>query len=287
MVKAQLNGFLSPEFNGQVAPMITIGAPHASEYTQQYPPVEILDARELQSSASSESEFFHERGFVLLPHTSAVRDWDRDVGPIYLSEIEAIVRERLLPGRRVEIQQAPNVLRRGRGTSTPFYAEGVHSDGPLTAEYYALNVGAFASDQAESWWRSRYACDDVAGFISIDFWRTTNMEKPLEHMPLAICDPNSLDRMDALPCEMVGIAPENRTTHHLVLRFNIGQRWYYYPKMTRDELLAFKLCEFWKDDSDAKPQNVFHSAFPEPASPADAEVRQSCEHRVGVLILRD
>jgi hypothetical protein len=57
--------------------------------------------------------------------------------------------------------------------------------------------------------------------------------------------------------------------------------------MTGDDLLAFKLCEFWKDDMDAPPQNVFHTAFEHPDTPADAEHRQSCEHRVGVLILRD
>jgi hypothetical protein len=52
-------------------------------------------------------------------------------------------------------------------------------------------------------------------------------------------------------------------------------------------VLAFKLCEFWKDAPNARPQNCFHSAFPHPDTPPDAEERQSCEHRVGVLLLRD
>ena len=57
--------------------------------------------------------------------------------------------------------------------------------------------------------------------------------------------------------------------------------------MTTNELLALKLCEFWKDDPQAAPQNVFHSAFRDPFAPDGAEERQSCENRVGVLILRD
>jgi hypothetical protein len=57
--------------------------------------------------------------------------------------------------------------------------------------------------------------------------------------------------------------------------------------MTTDELLAFKLCEFSKDDPQAAPQNVFQSAFKDSTAPLDTEERQSCEHRVGVLLLRD
>ena len=106
-------------------------------------------------------------------------------------------------------------------------------------------------------------------------------------MPLALCRPTSLDVADIVPTQMIGIAPERNPTRHLVLRFNPDQEWFYFPEMASDEVLAFKLCEFWKDDADARPQNVFHTAFDHPDTPDDAEHRQSCEHRVGVMILRD
>jgi hypothetical protein len=229
---------------------------------------------------------FAENGFVLLSHVTVVKDWD-DVPSSFCNEIEEVLRTRLLPGKRIEIQQRPTPMRRGRGTANPQYAQGVHSDGPLTAELYAANVGAFAGEQAQKWWLERYRREDVAGFMSVDFWRTTNMGGPLHHMPLAICAPSSLQRSDILPMDFIGIAPDGHVTHHLALRFDPAQRWYFYPEMTGDEVLAFKLCEFWKDDPDARPQNCFHSAFRNPLAPADAEERQSCEHRVGVLILRD
>ena len=57
--------------------------------------------------------------------------------------------------------------------------------------------------------------------------------------------------------------------------------------MTPAEVLVLKACEFWKDDPRAHPQNVFHTAFDDPTTPADVEPRQSCDHRVGVWILRD
>ena len=161
--------------------------------------------------------------------------------------------------------------------------DGVHSDGGLDLDDYLHNIGAFANDHAANWWRTLYERSDVLGMVWIDFWRTTNMDGPLEHMPLALCDPTSVKADDLVPVAMTGIAPEGRPSHHLSLRFGPEQRWYYYPKMRCDELLAFKLTEFWK--APARFQNCFHSAFDQPDPPAAAQERQSCEHRVGVLVL--
>ena len=65
MVQARLNGFLPDSYAGEQAPPIVVGEPPAFEYRQPYPPVEIADARQLQSVARSEAEFFAENGFVL------------------------------------------------------------------------------------------------------------------------------------------------------------------------------------------------------------------------------
>ena len=284
MSAAQLNGLFPSDFVVEGRFKAAVGAPPPN--APIFPPIEIHDARALQAHSDSEAAFFAAHGFALLPHATQVRDWDRDVANFYLAEIEAVIRERLLPGRRLEIQQVPFLIRRGRGTSTPFYANGVHQDYALTPDDYEKSVGAFAGPQAAHWWRGRYDRDDVAGFMSIDFWRTTNMAGPLRHMPLAVCDPTSVAGGDVIPTTLTGIAPEGRETHHLSLRFNAGQLWYHYPLMTGDELLAFKLFECWKE-GDAGFASCFHTAFADPDTPADAEQRQSCEHRVGVLLLKD
>src|SRR4051812_25332781 len=106
----------------------------------RFGPFEIEDARPLQAGAESEASFFDAHGFVLLDHDIAVRDWEVDpdspetseVVRIYYPEIERLVRQRLFPGKRVEVHQWSPPLRRGRGTSTPQYASGVHSDYGLT-----------------------------------------------------------------------------------------------------------------------------------------------------------
>jgi len=282
MTAAQLYGFFPPDFQGRFSAPVGTSPPG----TPSFAPVEIEDARALQAEAESEAAFFDAHGFVLLPHATRVRDWDRDVAALYLPEIETIIRERLLPGRRLEVQQGPFLLRRGRDTATPFYANGVHQDHGLTPEDYAQNVGAFAGPVSEQWWRAQFERDEVAGFMAIDFWRTTNMAGPLRHMPLALCDPTSVAPDDVIPTTLTGIAPEGRETQHLSLRFNAGQLWYHYPLMTGDELLAFKIFQCAKE-GDWGFASCFHSAFADPGTPADAEHRQSCEHRVGVLLLKD
>lgn len=285
MVEVRLKGLLQPGFSAARAPLMQFDVPQSPEYRHDNPPVEVHDARELQSTAKSEAAFFDEHGFVLLKHATAVKDWDRDIASIYQAEIAQLIRNRLLPDNRTIIQQAPSVVRRGH--QRRFYAEGVHSDGPLTLDAYVSNIRSMISDEAADAWQQTLASDEVAGFILVNFWRTTNMKEPLRHMPLALCEPNSLLRSDLIPNTIASVAPKGRLTEHLALRFNASQRWYYYPQMTPDEVLAFKLFQYSKDDPDAALQNVFHSAFEDPHAPEDCEPRQSCEHRAGVMILRD
>ncbi|MEO7277522.1 MAG: CmcJ/NvfI family oxidoreductase [Sphingomicrobium sp.] len=286
MVQVRLKGLLPPGMDPATMPTINVLEPPGPRQEPDYAAFDIRDGRPAPDDLRSEAERFAEDGFVLLPHDTRVRDWDDDVASIYLPEIEAILRDRLFPGRRIEIAQRAPLIRRGRNTKEN-YAQGVHSDGPLTPDHFAQNVGGFAGPDAVRWWKGGFDRAEVSGYVNVDFWRTTNMSGPLEHMPLALCRPASLDRADIVPTSMVGIAPERRETRHLTLRYNPSQSWVYFPGMEADELLAFKLCEFWKDDPDGQPQNVFHTAFEHPDTPADAEHRQSCEHRVGVFVLRD
>jgi len=283
MPRTELDGFLSGDFADDVAPPMDLGLAAASDYVSKQ--VEIVDARPMQARAASEAEFFAKHGFSLLKHQTKVRDWERELASIYLPEITELVRDRLFPGRRIEILRGSIVMR--RGPNRRYYATRVHSDGPLTADRYALNVGAVGGADADAQWHAQYAREEVAGFVSIGFWRTINMQHPLQHMPLAMCDPNSIAPRDIVPTTSTIIAPGGRTTHHLVVRHQPSQAWYYYPGMGRNEVLALKACEFWKDDARAHPQNVFHAAFEDPNAPADPEPRQSCDHRVGVWILRD
>jgi hypothetical protein len=282
-VRAELSGFLSRDFTGEVAPPMDLGLAPAAEYEAHQ--VEMNDGRALQARTSSAAEFFAGHGFALLPHETRVQDWDRDVGSVYGPEVVDLVRKQLLPGRRVEILQGLKVMR--RGPEQRYYAQRIHADGPLTPEVYAQNIRAFGREELVRRWERAYAREEVVGFVSIGFWRTTNMAGPLRHMPLAICDPNSVEGKDIVPTTSRTIAPAGKPTHHLVLRHNPDQSWFYYPAMTGAEVLAMTVCAFWKEDPGGRPKNVFHTAFRDPTTPTDAEPRQSCEFRVGVMIFSD
>ena len=242
----------------------------------------------------TEASFFQKHSFVLLDHASAVSNWDptpatppdqTDIPRLYFPEIDAIIRQRLLPGRRLDIPPVAHLLRRGPNTPNPYYGSVVHQDYGLSADDYEENVAAYGTDEAARAWRANYDRDEVAGYLVINFWRTVNMDEPLRHQPLAICDPYSVDPEDVLSTGLLNFTPTGRPSNQLGMRYNPRQHWYYYPRMTTREVLAFKNFQCWKDEPPTL-RTCFHSAFEEPDPPPHAPAqRQSCEYRVGVYFL--
>jgi hypothetical protein len=286
MIETQLKGLFPPSF-------VASGRVNLSELMQrgigkppELPDIRIKDARLLQSDATSEHDFLEEHGFVLLHAPTVVSDFS-DPGQVatYNREVEQLIRTRLYPGRSVEVSAPPFVVRRGHGTDNA-YAIGVHQDHGLTADDYQHNVAAFAGTEIAKQWRARFEQDDVEAFITLDFWRTVNMVQPLQHMPLTFCDPSSVDESDIVLTAFSGIAPNGAVTHHVGLRYNPNQRWYYYAAMTPDEVLVFKIFQRVRGEEPSRYRACFHSAVADPATPPDAPHRQSCEHRVGVMLIR-
>lgn len=296
-VEAQLLGFFPPDFRAEERVLMRIPDPAPGMIApEKTPPSRIHDARPLQEAAlekpnASEAEFFQEHGFVLLDHESAVSDWNVDTIPpdnelsrVYYPEIESLIRHRLFPERNLDLWQSPP-LRRGPGTANPLYAGGVHQDFGLTPDDYQESIESFTSPEIGKLWRDRYERDDVTGFVSLDFWRTAGMRDPLRHMPLCVSDASTVRPDDVVPLGLIEFTPSGRPTNQSGLRFHPDQRWYYYSAMRPDEVLVFKQFEFWKD-APGPHGTCFHSAFEHPDTPADAEARQSSEHRVLVFCLR-
>ena len=300
-VETDLYGFLAPDFDSPDRIAVKFeDLPAKLPAQETIGPTRVYDARSVQAREQSEgtfseADFFEEHGFVLLSHESEVQDWDIDpsqpemdqeAARVYGPEAESLIRSRLLPGRKVEIQQgAPQ--RRGPGTATPFYAGAVHQDYGLRPEDFEESLEAFVAPEIVRGWRERFDQDDVAGFVLVNLWRPVSMQDPLMHMPLAVCEPRSVRVEDCVPLSLLEFSPTGRPTNQLALRRHPAQRWYYYPGMTGEEVLAFKNYQFFKDDSEAKVEACFHTAFEDPTAPAGVEERQSCEHRVSVFVLRD
>lgn len=286
MIETQLRGLFPPGY-------VADGRVNLSELMRrgvgkppQLPEMRIEDARLLQADAISGHDFLEEHGFVLLHAPTSITDFgDPAQVAIYNREVEQLIRTRLYPGRSMEVSAPPFVVRRGQGTDNQ-YAVGVHQDHGLTADDYQHNVAAFAGAQIGGQWRDRFEQDDVEAFVTLDFWRTANMAGPLLHMPLALCDPSSVDPNDIILTAFDGIAPNGGVTHHVGLRYNPNQRWYYYRGMQPDEVLVFKIFQRVRDEEPQLYRACFHSAVADPTTPPDAPLRQSCEHRVEVMLLR-
>ena len=296
MVQVKLHGFYGEDFIADRRQLTTTeNAREGTLPAASVPSTEIHDARPRQAPAGSDHAFFEHHGFVLLDHTSSVTDWDPDpardpsdseIARRYLPEVDALIRRRLLPGRTIDVRLAPQAFaRRGPGTANPFYAEGVHQDFGLSADDYQQSLEAFVSAEIGQRWRDRYDSDAVDGYVVIDFWRTVSMDEPLRHMPLAICDPKTVEVTDTIPTGLLDFAPTGKPTNQLGLRFKADQKWYFYPEMLGTEVLAFKVFQCFKTDRRPRVQTCFHTAFPEPGAPDRAAHRQSCEFRAGVFFL--
>ena len=310
-------GFFKPGFhsNEKVVIDITNASPTPGVFApEDSPPVNIFDARVLQEaeedrSIDFESKFYRKHGFVLLEHESSVENWDSGVSPIgdaldtgdsrelppavdenqietrYLPEVEQLIRQRLLPDVKLNVEQYPTLLRRGKNTPNPFFGLIVHNDYGRTADDFQENMASFGTHEVADGWRAQYDRPEIAGFMIINFWRTVHMSQPLQHMPLAVLDSSSVEPDDLVSSGLRGFTTTGRITNQLSLRFNADQKWFYYPRMTTSEVLALNLFECYKDEAEPFVRNTYHSAFEEPNPVGDVEERQSCEHRVHVWLL--
>lgn len=88
----------------------------------------------------------------------------------------------------------------------------------------------------------------------INVWRSIDTEHPVCQSPLAVCDERSIDDNDKL---LYYLKFPKRTGENYSLRHSRRHKWWYYPHMTHEEALVFKVY----DKQEHGPQFVFHTAF--------------------------
>ena len=137
-------------------------------------------------------------------------------------------------------------------------------------DYGAKTVGDFSrlilgEEEAERRLAGRH--------MLINVWRPIT---PVESTPLAVCDARTVAREDLFDSEIVGgLGGLDFSLWGFNLAHRPDHRWYWVPSMQPDEALVFKLFD---SDPDAV-QFTAHSAFTDPATPADAAPRESIELR--------
>jgi hypothetical protein len=105
----------------------------------------------------------------------------------------------------------------------------------------------------------------------IQVWRA--IDRPILANPLALVDARSVAASDLIKAER---RYPHRVGETYQLAYNASQRWFFYPEMTRDEALVFKVYESKKD---GRARFTPHCSFVDPGTPANAPPRQSIEVR--------
>ena len=108
-------------------------------------------------------------------------------------------------------------------------------------------------------------------FAIIQVWRP--IRHPVETFPLAICDARSVCLRRFRDFER---RYPDRIGQTYAVTYNPDHRWYWFPRMRREEALVFKVYDSVKD---GRARWSAHTAFEDPTSPPNARPRESIEIR--------
>src|SRR3984893_12391237 len=208
-------------------------------------------------------------GFVLIAHETAVKDfYDSDeVKSVYYPEVERLLKRMTGAERAVmfdHIVRNPLLAERGeKGARSP--AKFVHND--YTFKSAPRRVHDLLPEEADHLLKNRFA--------EINVWRA--IRGPIESSPLALCDARSLDAEDVVPMDLVY---RDRVGEIYGFLSNPNHRWFYFPRMERNEAILLK-CYDSMDDGRAR--FTAHTSFEDPSSPPSAAARESIEARALVF----
>ncbi len=226
--------------------------------------VKIRDARPQAGSLSLDRE-----GFELVEHDTKVRDfWDeQEVKEVYFPEMERLVKEATGASKVVVFDYAIRVDGRkdGAGSTNRAPVRRAHND--YTATSIPRRVRDLLGDEAEVLLEHRVA--------EVNVWRP--IKGPVETAPLAFADASSVASEDLIATDLV--YPERRGEIYEVAH-NPEQRWFYIPRMAREEAVLIKGYDSLEDGT---ARFAPHTAFDDPTTRPDAPPRESIEIRTLVF----
>ncbi len=222
--------------------------------------VPIYDGRAIANELSLERE-----GFIFVRHHTKVKDFydEAEVRAVYYAEIEQLVKQTTGAHRVLvfdhTLRSADTATREAKQISGP--VRNAHND--YTEWSGPQRVRDLLPDEADELLQRRFAVVQV--------WRP--IRHPVEREPLAIADARSIGTKELFPSSRVYPDRVGEVYH---CAYNPQHRWYYFPRMRRDEAVVFKTFDSAKD---GRARWTAHSAFDDPTSPPDAPPRESIEMR--------
>jgi hypothetical protein len=204
-------------------------------------------------------------GFRFVRHETKVHEFldEAEVRRVYYPEMEALVKAESGASRVVifdhTLRTADDEVREAQKIREP--VRRVHND--YTEWSAPQRVRDLLPDEADELLRRRFAIVQV--------WRP--IRYPVESFPLAICDARSVSTGDFVVSER---RYPNRVGQTYAIKYNPRHRWYWFPRMRRDEALVFKVYDSLED---GRARWTAHTAFDDPTAPLQARPRESIEIR--------
>jgi hypothetical protein len=269
-VEAEVNYIWNPpDASGQVLEFVTEAEEESTMQTLPGRSMRIVDARPLRTDLDRE-------GFLLVSHVSSVTDFnliqeDPAVDQAYIDEMSDLLRQvtgatkvlMLGGGKKRFGESAEDKLASLFNAKPARYPHADNTDASATS--LIEMVGAFV-DEIDLSSYSRYALYNM--------WRAVSA--PPQDFPLAVCDAESVTLGDEITVAAVTTERSGDIRHDTTgYLHNEAHRWYYYPDMTRDEVIVFKA----HDTDPTRSRRVPHTAFTDPSAPSGIPTRASVEMR--------
>lgn len=250
---------------GDEKPVVYVATPgtDASERSDafEWQTVSIADGRPVVDRLSLDGA-----GFELRSHNTAVSSFydDEEVRTIYYPEVEQLVKAATGASRvvifdhTVRIEDAAQLDERAQ--RAPVHV--VHNDYTVRSGRQRVR-DLLDPDDAETFLQHRFAVVNV--------WRSIGA--PVETTPLAIADAQSIAPEDFVATDLVF---PDRTGEIYQVTYSPNHRWFYFPKMRRDEALLLKCYD---SAIDGRARFTAHTAFDDPTAPGNSAPRESIEVR--------
>ena len=217
----------------------------------------------------AEAAVLDTHGFELLAHPRPEVDWDdaAAVADAYYPQARALALDRTGASRAFlfdhTVRHGDEAVRAARGVREPAY--GVHND--YTHWSSRKRMRDLLSHEAETLLQRRFAI--------VQIWR------PIRHVieadPIAIADARTIRESDLIPVNRISPGRVGETWQ---IAWHPRQRFYWFPRMTPDEALLFKVYD---SATDGPARFTAHTAFRLPTQDATTSPRESCEVRMFVF----
>ena len=204
-------------------------------------------------------------GFRFVRHETGMKDfYDEDeIRRVYYPEMVELIKAESDAKRVVvfdhTLRTADGDLRQAKKIRE--VVSRVHND--YTEWSAPQRVRDILPDEAEDLLKRRFAI--------IQVWRPIRL--PVETHPLAMADAQTLSPNDMIVSERR--AP-GRIGQTYAIKYSPSHKWYWFPRMRREEAYVFKVFDSMKD---GRARWTAHTAFEDPTTPPHARPRESIEIR--------